>query len=177
MSTSYYMRLKDDKKLDTMRRILEETETMVNLILERTAERLYDIVTNDTNPIIDKDNFNKQFCNSAGWYGGYPDEQEDYHLRRICLSEIEHIQVEIGTYSSGKFNWKLMSVNEGYYDVQRVDEGRAYDGWLELKEYSFPRDKAQFKEFMKKYKDKVEIVDEYHEAYTLTQFLKKVDEY
>lgn len=177
MSTSYYMRLKDDKKLDTMRRILEETETMVNLILERTAERLYDIVTNDTNPIIDKDNFNKQFCNSAGWYGGYPDEQEDYHLRRICLSEIEHIQVEIGTYSSGKFNWKLMSVNEGYYGVQRVDEGRAYDGWLELKEYSFPRDKAQFKEFMKKYKDKVEIVDEYSEVFTLTQFLKKVDEY
>lgn len=177
MSTSYYIRLKDDEKLDTTRRILKETETMINLMLEKAAEKLEDVVTRDTNPILNKDNFNKQFCNAASWYGSYPDEPEDYHLKKIYLEEIEHIQIEIGTYSSGKFHWKLMSANEGYYDVQRVNEGRAYDGWLELKEYNFPRDKAQFKEFMKKYKDKVEIVDEYSEKYTLTKFLKKVDEY
>lgn len=177
MSTTYYMRLKDDKKLDTVRKLLKETETMINLMLEKTAERLEEVVTKETNPILNKDNFNKQFCNSASWYGSYPDEPEDYHLKRIYLEELEHIQIEIGVYSSGKFNWRLMSANEGYYDVQKVNEGRAYDGWLELKEYSFPRSKEQFKEFMKKYKDKVEIVDEYHDVYTLTQFLKKVDEY
>ena len=177
MSTTYYMRLKDDHKLDTARELISNAEELINSILENLAENLNTKITNITNPIIDKDNFNKQFCNAASWYGSYPDEQEDYHLRRICLSEIEHIQIEIGTYSSGKFHWKLMSVNEGYYDAVKVNENRPYDGWLELKEYSFPRDKAQFKEFVKKYKDKVEIVDEYHEVFTLTAFLKKVDEY
>lgn len=177
MSTSYYIRLKDDRKLDEARRVLKETEELINVILEKAAEKLNSVVTRDTNPILNKDNFNKQFCNAAGWYGSYPDEPEDYHLRKIYLAEIENIQIKIGTYSGGKFNWYITSANEGYYDVVKVNENRAYDGWLELKEYSFPRDKAQFKEFMKKYKDKVEIVDEYSETYTLTNFLKKVNEY
>lgn len=177
MSTSYYMRLKDDRNLDTIRSILEETEEIINGMLESTAEKLYTLVTNNTNQLIDKDNFNKQFCNAASWYGGYPDEQEDYHLRRINISEIEHIQVEIGVNTVSGFQWKLSSIPDGYYDVQKIDDKRAYDDWLELKEYHFPRDKAQFKDFMKKYKDKVEIVDEYGEVFTMTEFLKKVDEY
>lgn len=177
MSTSYYIRLKDDARLEPMRRILEETETMINLLLEKTAERLNDIVTNDTNPIIDKDNFNRQFCNAASWYGSYPDEHEEYHLKEIYLEGIEHIQIEIGINSSDGFHWKLATAPEGYYDVETRSDNCPYYMWKELKEYSFPRDKAQFKEFMKKYKDKVEIVDEYSKRYTLTEFLKKVDEY
>lgn len=177
MSTTYYMRLKDDHKLDTARELISNAEELINSILENLAENLNTKITNITNPIIDKDNFNKQFCNAASWYGSYPDEQEDYHLRRICLESIEHIQVEIGTYFSGEFHWKLNSVSSGYYDVETKDDNCPYYMWDEKRVYEFPRDKAQFKEFMKKYKDKVEIVDEYHKVFTLTAFLKKVDEY
>ncbi len=177
MSTTYYMRLKDDKELNTIRKTIKGTESIINKALEIIAEDLYTKVTNITQNIINEDNFNKQFCNAASWYGGYPDEPEDYHLKKVYLSEIEDIKIEIGTYSGGGFHWKLNSVPDGYYDIEQINEEKSYDGWLELKEYSFPRSKEQFKEFMKKYKDKVEIVDEYGEIYTVTKFLKKVDEY
>lgn len=179
MSTTYYMRLKDDHKLDIVRELIKQSEVLINGVLENLAENLNKMVTDVTNPIIDVDNFNKQFCNAASWYGSYPDEPEDYHLKKVYLSELEHIQVEIGTYSNGKFNWKLTSIPEGYYDVELYDLNQ-YDYLKyhkEKRDFDFPRDKTQFKDFMKKYKDKVEIVDEYNDVYTLTAFLKKVDEY
>lgn len=177
MSTTYYMRLKDDHKLDATRELIKQSEVLINGILENLAENLNKMVTDVTNPIIDVDNFNKQFCNAASWYGSYPDEPEDYHLKKVYLSELEHIQVEIGTYSSGEFHWRIDSIPSGYYDVNIRIDNCPYNLWTELRDFDFPRDKAQFKDFMKKYKNKVEIVDEYNDVYTLTAFLKKVDEY
>lgn len=176
MSTTYYLRLKDDNKLNDMRDTLTELQEQMNVLLEKVAEMLSESVVQKTMPIKEKDNFNKQFCNASGWYGSYPDEPSDYHLGRICLESVEHIQIEIGVYTSGEFHWKLMDKPDGYYDLQ----GDADTEWYNLKElkvYEFPRSKEQFKTFMKKYKNKVEIVNEYSEVFTLTQFLKEVDEY
>lgn len=175
MSTSYYMRLKDDHTLDNLRDTLNTIESNINELLEKEADILNKIVTRQTERVIETDNFNKQFCNAADWYGSYPDEPEDYHLRRISLESIEHIEVLIGTYSGNEFHWKLNSLKDGYYECELIKE--PFNIWNDKKVFEFPRSKEQFKEFMKKYKDKVEIVDEYNEVYTVTQFLKKVDEY
>lgn len=176
MSTSYYIKLKDDHKLDETRNMLKMLEEHINKIIELETEQLGENVMERTKEILEKDNFNKQFCNSASWYGGYPTEPEDYHLKRIYLQEIEDIKVLIGVYSGGEFKWKLNGVPNGYYDLEGDDNTEWYD-MKEKRVYEFPRSKEQFKEFMKKYKDKVEIVDEYSEVYTLSNFLKKVDEY
>lgn len=176
MSTTYYLRLKDDNNLTSVRNTLSEIETQINALLEKEAELLHTMVTNETAKILDKDNFNKQFCSAADWYGSYPDESEDYHLRRICLETLENIEVEIGTYSSGSFKWRIFNQKNGYYDCEPLDE--EFCGlWKEHKVFEFPRSKEQFKEFMKQYKDRVEIVDEYGDVFTTTDFLKKVDEY
>lgn len=176
MSTTYYMRLKDSNKLDTQRELIKNTEYMVNRLLERLAEDLHETIIPKMEDIIDTDNFNKQFCNAAGWYASYSSEPEDYHLRRVCLESIDDIKVDIGTYSSGEFHWHLNSLKDGYYDIEYLDKDDPWGMSKDLKVFNMPRSKEQLKEFMKKYKDKVEIIDEYDEVYTVTQFLKKVDE-
>lgn len=176
MSTTYYMRLKDDRKLDQVRDTLNEVEKQINVLLEKEAELLHEMVIPKLEEVLNKDNFNKQFCNAAGWYASYPDEPEDYHLRRTCLETIEDIKVEIGTYSSGGFHWRLNSLKDGYYDLEYLDDNDPWGMTKDLKVFNMPRSKEQLKAFMKQYKDKVEIVDEYDEVYTVTQFLKKVDE-
>lgn len=172
MSTSYYMRLKDDHTLDNLRDMLKTIESNINELLEKEADILNKIVTRQTERVIETDNFNKQFCNAADWYGSYPDEPEDYHLRRIYLESIKHIEVLIGTYSSGEFHWKLNGLKDGYYECELIKE--PFNIWNDKKVFEFPRSEEQFKQFMKQYKDKVEIVDEYGEIYTTTQFLKKI---
>lgn len=176
MSTTYYLRLKDDNKLNDIRTTLGIIESQINALLEKEAELLHDMVTSKTQEIINYDNFNKQFCNAADWYGSYPDEPEDYHLRRTSLETLENIEVEIGTYSYNGFKWRLFNQKDGYYDAEQLEDD-IYGLWKEHKVFEFPRSKEQFKAFMKKYKDKVEIVDEYNEVYTMTSFLKKVDEH
>ena len=74
MSTSYYMRLKDDHTLDNLRDTLKTIESNINELLEKEADILNKIVTRQTERVIETDNFNKQFCNAADWYGSYPDE-------------------------------------------------------------------------------------------------------
>ena len=163
MSTAYYIRQK-----------LRDKQEEINKYLEKEAEELHELVTVATQKIMEKDKFNKQFCNSASWYGGYPDEPEDYHLRKIWVEEIEPIRVDIGVYSGGKFNWHLMNVSCGYYELKPLgDEVWNYE---ELKVYEFPRNKEQFIAFMNIYKDKLEIINEYDEVLTLKEFLKEVDE-
>lgn len=174
MSTTYYIRLKSDKKLNKIRNYLKKEEERINQILEKEAEKLYNKVTEMTEQIINEDNFTKQFCNSAGWYGGYPDEPEDYHLKKIWIEEIEPIRIEIGVYSGGSFHWHLMNVNNGYYELKSLGD-RLWD-YEELKVYEFPKNREQFIWFMQKYKDKVEIVDEYNNIFTLNKFLKEVGE-
>lgn len=176
MSTTYYLRLKDDNKLNDLRNTLNTIESQINALLEKEAELLHDMVTSKTHEIIEQDNFNKQFCNAADWYGSYPDEPEDYHLRRTNLETLENIEVEIGVYAGGEFRWRIFSHKDGYYESVPLEDD-VYGLWKDLKVFEFPRSKEQFKEFMKKYKDKVEIVDEYNEVFTLTAFLKNVDEY
>lgn len=174
MSTAYYLRLKDDHKLDNIRKKLEAKQEEINKYLEKEAEELYNLVTEETQKIIDTDNFNKQFCNSASWYGGYPDEPEDYHLRKIWVEELEQIRVEIGVYSGGSFHWHLMNVNNGYYELKPL--GEEVWNYEELKVYDFPRSREEFIWFMEKYQDKVEIINEYNEVFTLEAFLKEIDE-
>ena len=122
MSTSYYMRLKDDHTLDNLRDALETIESNINELLEKEADILNKIVTRQTERVIETDNFNKQFCNAADWYGSYPDEPEDYHLRRICLESIKHIEVLIGTNTGSGFHWKLNGLKDGYYECELIKE-------------------------------------------------------
>ena len=172
MSTTYYIRLKDSNKLNKIRYLISVTEKMINSILETQAKELHDIIQPDLDDILNKDNFNKQFCNAADWYASYPDEPEEYHLRKIFMEDLSDIKVDIGTNTSSGFHWHLNALKDGYYDTEEIDTGF----WNDKKCFYMPRSKEQLISFMKEYKDRVEIVDEYGEVYTITQFLKKVDE-
>lgn len=172
MSTTYYIRLKDSNKLDKLRYLIFITERMINSILETQAREFHNIIQPDLEEILNKDDFNKQFCNAADWYASYPDEPEDYHLKKVSMEDISDIKVDIGTNTGSGFRWHLNGLKDGYYDTEEVDRGF----WKDKKCFNMPRSKEQLVSFMKTYKDKVEIVDEYGEVYTVTQFLKKVGE-
>lgn len=172
MSTTYYMRLKDNGKLDKVRYLISITERMINSILETQARELHNIIQIDLEEVLNKDDFNKQFCNAADWYASYPDEPEDYHLKKVFMEDIPSIEVNIGTNTGSGFHWHLSSLKDGYYDTEEVDTGF----WEDKKCFNMPRSKEQLVSFMNTYKDKVEIVDEYGEVYTVKQFLKKVNE-
>ena len=55
MSTTYYMRLKDNGKLDKVRYLISITERMINSILETQARELHNIIQIDLEEVLNKD--------------------------------------------------------------------------------------------------------------------------